>query len=561
MKKISTSKNIIWVFRTFDKSVLSTVILFLLHTVLSVSMICIALVLRQILDSAKNYNKMGFKNACVFLVVIIVLRILFATLCRYLDEFLNSKVEINFRYKMFSMLMYKDYAMVTEIHNAEWMNRLVTDTNTVAGGLTGLIPNFGAVCIKIIAAMISLMLINEEFVYIIIASLILLSVVTVLSRSSLKEYHNDIRKKDGKSRIYMQERLDNFIIVKAFGAEHSSIEGLTSLLCDFRDSRLKRNRISVLCYTIFSLISFGLYAYGAISCGKGIFDGTMSAGDFTAAIALISQFIAPIGTISSFIPKYYAMSASAQRLRNIESLADDNTELIFDKDKAEAKYSNFDSLNFKNVSFSFGSSDEVISNFSFKLNKGDFVALCGKSGSGKSTTLRLMMSVLLPKSGEIYFEGINGVEKLTSEYRKLFSYVPQDNMIISGTVREILCLGLNEHLYDDDKLVDALKVACAYDFVFSCNDGLDTIVGENGKTFSYGEMQRLAIARAILSDRKILLLDEVTSALDEETEITVLNNIRHLEDKTVVLVSHRRTATEMCNMTVRIGNNEKNCSI
>ena len=202
----------------------------------------------------------------------------------------------------------------------------------------------------------------------------------------------------------------------------------------------------------------------------------------------------------------------------------------------------------------------VLHDLSFEVRKGETVAFTGHSGCGKSTALKLLMCVYRQDSGERFFTDRNGKKSdLSSAYRRLFAYVPQGNCLMNGTIREIVSFAAPDAAYDEERMMSALKIACAEEFVSVLDNGTDTLLGERGSGLSEGQMQRLAIARAVFSGSPILLLDEATAALDAETEKRLLENLRNMTDKTVVIVTHRPAALEICNRVLEFTENGVNC--
>jgi ATP-binding cassette subfamily B protein len=185
-----------------------------------------------------------------------------------------------------------------------------------------------------------------------------------------------------------------------------------------------------------------------------------------------------------------------------------------------------------------------------EIQKGEYVAFTGHSGCGKSTVLKLLMSIYRLDSGERYLVDTDGEKPLSAEWHRLFAYVPQGNQLMSGTIREVVTFADKTDVQSDERINKALHIACADGFVSELESGIDTLLGERGTGLSEGQMQRIAIARAIFSDSPILLLDEATSALDENTEKKLLQNLRSMTDKTVVIVTHRPAALEICDRVI-----------
>ena len=206
---------------------------------------------------------------------------------------------------------------------------------------------------------------------------------------------------------------------------------------------------------------------------------------------------------------------------------------------------------FNNITFRYDR-DVILDNTSLTVNKGDFVAIMGISGIGKSTLLKLLLGVFHVEDGEIWLNTSEGDVKVDCHTRRLFTFVPQGNFLLSGTIRENLTF-INSDATDDE-INEAVRIACADKFLDELPEGLETVIGERGIGLSEGQLQRLAIARAILSKSPIMLLDEATSALDEETELEFLSNLRQMQNKTCIIVSHKKAALEICNKHIQIVN-------
>lgn len=214
-----------------------------------------------------------------------------------------------------------------------------------------------------------------------------------------------------------------------------------------------------------------------------------------------------------------------------------------------AFYESIQRIEFQNITFSYGR-EQVLENTGITLIPGDFVAIMGRSGIGKSTLLKLLLDVFPVDAGSITFETENASVPASCATRPLFSYVPQGNMLFSGSIRENLTFAAQSP--SEEEIAAALRISCVDRFLPELPEGLDTLIGEHGHGLSEGQVQRVAIARALLKKAPILLLDEATSALDEETEEAVLRQLKELKNVTCIIVSHKRAALRVCNRHIWI---------
>ena len=256
----------------------------------------------------------------------------------------------------------------------------------------------------------------------------------------------------------------------------------------------------------------------------------------------------PLAGISGFVPRFYAMTASAERLMEAENYIDINSDEVKSSDEVKKLYdTRIESFVFDDVSFSYtkeNSCEQVLSNVNLSVDRGDFVAVTGLSGCGKSTLLKLLMGVYEPVLGSIDAVFSNNERIPINVMRRLFAYVPQGNYLMSGTIRDVITFGKND--IDNDILERAIKLACA-EFINDLPQKLDTVLGEKGSGLSEGQMQRISVARALYTQAPVLILDEATSALDTETEKQLLDNLKKLTNTTVFIVTHRPEALKICN--------------
>ena len=468
---------------------------------------------------------------------------------RFLSEYTTTTVENCFKQRLFAALLTGNYASVTAVHSGEWMNRLTSDTTVVAGGVTQIVPGLIGMLVRLLGAVTAILWLEPRFLYILLPGGAAMMLLTYAFRKILKRLHKRIQETDGALRVFLQERLESLLIVRTFAKEHQTAAQAASLMEQHKAARMKRSNFSNLCNIGFAGAMNGAYLLGIGFCGYGILTGTMSYGNLMAIMQLVGQVQSPFANITGYLPRYYAMLASAERLMEAEAFAPDSEHPLAEEDTLEFYRTQLTALRLEHASFTYQPpvrAEEaqppmpvVLKDIDLTIRKGEYIAFTGPSGCGKSTVLKLLMCLYPLDAGSRTLETTCGTQPLTAAWRSLFAYVPQGNQLLSGTIRDIVSFGDPCKAQDDAGILRALRIACAEDFVQKLEKGLDTTLGEHGQGLSEGQMQRIAIARAVFSEHPILMLDEATSALDEATALRLLNNLRKMTDKTVILVTHR----------------------
>lgn len=549
-----------WLFSVTGRKKWNIFWLMVVNALYGASGVLYALLLRNIVDSAVDGSKRQFVFYAVMIILLVLAQVAMRAVLRWLEEHSRASLENLFKQRLFDNILTKDFETVSAVHTGEWLNRLTNDSVVVANSAVDILPGLVGMVVKMVSAMVMMIVLDYRFALIILPIGIVLFFATYGFRKVLKGLHKNIQEKDGKLRVFLQERLGSLMMIRLFAAEEKTENDAAEKMSEHKKARMKRIRFSNLCNIGFQSGMQGMYAGGVIYCGYGILTHMISYGTLTAITQLISQIQSPFANITGYVPKFFAMTASAERLMDIEGFADDSQDAPMDMEGIIGYYSgSFASIGLDNAEFTYypsGDSVEklskdtmptVLENISFEIKKGNYVAFTGHSGCGKSTVLKLLMCIYKLDGGMRYITDNSGAKKeLSPEYRRLFAYVPQGNQLMSGTIREIVSFADKSGMNDDERIGNALKIACADEFVSGLENGADTLLGERGTGLSEGQMQRIAIARAVYSRCPVLLLDEATSALDEVTERRVLDNLKKMTDKTVIIVTHRPAALEIC---------------
>lgn len=554
MKKTGKSISVLrWVYRASGPGRKWILLLGLIHIMQGLEGTLFAIELRNVIDSAVGQNNQELSFHLAMLCALVAFAVLIHGAGWYSLQKSQALLEKYFRIRIFSELMRRSYSDVSEVHSGEWMTRITADVDVIVGTLLNVLPKLTGIVVQISSALISLFILLPQTVFVLLPASAVMTFSSVLMRKKLKESFKAVTKADGEARSFMQERLVHMDVIRTFAQEPQTIKQADCHMDRLVELRLRRSRFAAVCdFGAYGAMRIG-YLLGVILCSFQILNGAMSYGTMTAVLQLVNRIDGPIAELSDFVMKYFAMFASAERLMEIEALPVDHRQ-PHDPKRVQSYYMyQFEAAGLRDADFAYGSDKDhlVIKGFDLEIRKGEYIAFTGESGCGKSTVLKLLMGLYPLSRGEAYLRESDGRgRRLDGAWSALFAYVPQGNHLLSGTIREAITFGDPSRMEDDEGIWRALKAACADEFVTRLDAELDTLLGEYGAGLSEGQMQRIAIARAIFSDRPILMLDESTSALDEATEQRLLKNLRTMTDRTVIIVTHRPAALSICDRRI-----------
>lgn len=525
-----------------------------LHVATAVIAVFNTWIFKRLVDSATSGNIDRFVFYAVLFLGFTLTMIAFRAVIRYLTARAKTVLENAFRADQLKLVLAKDYSEVTSLHTGDWLTRLDSDCSTIADGMVSIVPNVSGLTVRIIGSTVLIIKLLPNLDYKVFLLIIGLFIFTYFFRVKLKSLHKEIQKTKARLQAYLLERISALMIIHSYSREKDTMDGADEKMSDYYKSVIKRNNYANITSTGFSLVMDGLYAGAAVYCGYKIITGELTYGTLAAVLQAINQIRTPISTLSNYFPKYFSMIGSAERLMEAESYKNDNDgEFVSSEDIAKVYSEGFNKIKFDDVSFKYrprnkdDKTTKVLDGISFEINKGEFISITGESGVGKSTILKLLMCLYPLDKGTREIVIDNQSQPLDSSWRGLFAYVPQQNLLLAGTIREIVTFGDKEKISDEKGIIRALEIAGATSFIEKLKDGIDTHLGERGNGLSEGQMQRIAIARAIYSNHPILLFDEATSALDTQTENQLLSNLQQMTDRTVIIVTHRLEVLDICN--------------
>lgn len=524
-------------------------VLTLVSILFSSTGVLFALASKQVIDSAIS-DSSTFVVDMIYLGIVLVSMLVLRALFQYLNIYLMGKVELSMKKEMFIDVLNKEFLPISGYHSGDLLNRFNSDISKIAEGFVDIVPKLTYFIVRFTSAFVVLFIIDQYFALIILGFGLLVLLGSKLFGGTLRKAHLEHQESETSSRSFVQETFANMLVIKSFDAYVEVGKQNEALLQDHLKKKIKRNNLSIFASSgLTSVLSVGYFIaliWGALQ----IVADQLSFGSLTAILQLVQQVQSPFSGLSQLMPKYYGMIASAERIMEVEDIKNEkNIEDI------QVKVEDFKQLIFDSVTFGYEPDKPILKNLSIAIPANEIIRLSGISGTGKSTILKLMLGLMEPNSGSISIELKNGKKiKVSRSTRKLFTYVPQGNLILSGTVRDNIVFGKED--YDMNQVVAAAKAAELDSFIKTLPDKYDTILGERGYGLSEGQIQRLAIARGIMRDGFFMLFDEATSALDHDTEIKILNNIKKLRNRTCVLVSHKDNVSVISEKIIEIKDDE-----
>lgn len=546
--------SILWMIKNIRKHVPKLLLMVVVDVIHALFLVLFALGTQQVIDSAISGDSSAFMAAVLQQAGICAVVIASLALFRHLKEKLNATLDRSWKKYLLHILFHAEYEDVAPYHSGELVNRLSNDIRIMNDGLLSALPNFAALLTRLIAAVVVLVSLTPALGVAIVGVGVLVLIATALMRRRLKELHKRVSEADGKVAGFMQEALEKLMLVQAMDIS-SEVESRVEILLDQRfDAQRVRKNVSLVANTGVSIFSNVASFAALVFCTYLLLNGRMTFGELTAVTQLVNQLRMPMVNLSGIFPQYVAMTAAAERLMELETLGNKPEPECLD---AAVLYREMECVGAENLTFSYDR-DVVLSDAEFTLPKGAFAVVTGPSGVGKSTVLKLMLGIFKSKQGQLYIDGSSGKIPLDRSTRRMFAYVPQGNLLFSGTLRENLLIVKPEAT--EEEIRRATYVSAMDEYLDQLPLGLDTVLGENSAGLSEGQSQRLAIARAILGDAPILLLDEATSALDAATEELVLARIRALPGKTCIAVTHRPAAVSLADCEIKIQDKTIQCT-
>lgn len=467
---------------------------------------------------------------------------------------INTKISIDIsndiQADIFDKIVDADWLAISKYSNGDVLNRFNSDVGTVSGNAISWLPSIIIALYNFVATFFVILHYDWVMAVLAFASAPFLFLISSLVLKKQRAYGKKVREMSSEMMSFEVEAFYNFDTIKSFGIAPHYSKKMRWWQKKFKDLSLKYNMFSIKTNILTSAISALVQGAAFGYCLWRLWTHDITYGTMTLFLQQRNKLSSAFSSVVSIVPAFLNSSISAHRIRELVELPKEVH--IPESSQLDALAEDGFTVELKNVNFSYVEDTRVITESSFVAKPGEIVALVGPSGEGKTTMIRLILGLVRPESGDAVIRGSDGREvTMNVETRHLFAYVPQGNTILSGTIAENMRMVKEEAT--DEEIIDALKIACAWDFVGKMPDTIHSKIGERGRGFSEGQAQRLAIARAVLRDAPILLLDEATSALDVTTERQVLRNIiQQKPNKTCIVTTHRPSVLNLCQRVYRV---------
>ena len=539
-----------WIF-TYSARYKGAIVFYTLLGIVSTSLGLVSSVAsKYLIDIITGYKT---EQLAVMLAVMIgsaVFNLTFRNVINRISTRLSIYINNDIQADIFDKIIDSDWLAMSKYSNGDIMNRFNSDVSTVSSNAISWLPTIIIAVYNFLATFLVLWHYNPVMSLISFASAPFMLLMSKFLIRKQRDYQKKVREMSSRMMTFEVETFYNFDTIKSFGIADQYSGKMREWQEKYKDVSLRYNMFAIQSNVFLSVMGLIVQMLAFLYCLWLLWTGAITYGTMTLFLQQRSNLSSAFDNVVMIVPNFLNSSVSAHRIRELVELPrevhiPDSSEL---EEYAEEGFT----VRMTDVNFAYLEGNKVITDSEFIAQPGEIVALVGPSGEGKTTMIRLILSLVRTQDGSVEIITCDGLSvEANANTRPLFAYVPQGNTMLSGTIADNMRMVRPDA--SDEEIIEALKIACAWDFVEKMPDGIDSVVRERGRGLSEGQGQRIAIARAILRDAPILLLDEATSALDVTTERQVLRNIvQQKPNKTCIVTTHRPSVLNLCRRVYRV---------
>lgn len=506
---------------------------------------------KYIIDTVLKVDTVALVPAAVFYAAMQLLRIGLNAWSARINARIQVNVEQQIRRDVYEKVMNAQWEAITHFHSGDILDRVDNDVASVSGSVLGWVPDLVTRLAQLLLTLGVILYYDPTLALLALLSAPVTLLVSTSLSGKLRRHSRAMREASAKVMAFTEESFQNLQDIKSFGLAQGYALRLDQVHSRLRQEKLSYNRFQVRTNSVMSLVGT---VVAMVCFGWGVYrlwSGRITYGTMALFLQLSGGLTAAFSALVRMVPGMIGAATAAGRIMAISELpmedrSDDGRAAAFlrEDDRGIA-------VEARNVTYGYADADTVLRDVSFRAEPGEVVGLVGPSGEGKTTLLRLILGIVQPQSGQLYVRRGEDTLPVSPSTRPLFAYVPQRSSFFSGTLEENLRLLKPEATQEE--IWEALRLTCAEAFVKKLPLGLQSPVQEQGGGFSQGQIQRLMLARALLSDAPVLLLDEATSALDMDTEQAVVRGLSQLQRKrTCIVTTHRVGVLTMCDRVYRV---------
>lgn len=528
------------IIRPYHKKIFGLILLRCFITVIGIGSVVVK---KYLVDLAAAY--LNVTGIIILTVSCTAVNLLGSMLLSMLTVQFTERLSIHIRSDLYAHILNSVWSERSGQHSEDLLSKLTSDVSKICDGVVSASTGLIATMVQFGLAFILLYIFDSSIALFALLSAPFIALFSLVMGIRLKKIHIQQQQAEADYRVYLQEQLSHGDVLKAFQYEDESKKTFVQLQKKRMDLVIKGNHYSIGMRFGVNAVFMSAYLFAFITGALKIASGAISYGTMTAFLSLVNQVQSPVLSLSTIASQIIAVLASTSRIREIANMP---METCSAKTVVSGSAVG---ITAKHLTFSYNEDNELFRNYSFEIQPDSITAIMGHSGIGKTTLIRLILGFLQPTEGSIAVTDGQEHYPCSESTRNLISYVPQGNTLFNGTIADNLRIG--NSLATDAQMMEALRMACADEFVEALQDGLQTRIGEKGHGLSEGQAQRISIARAFLRPAPILILDEATSALDEQTELKILRQIKEKHTgQTYLVISHRNAITEFADQVINL---------